>query len=43
MEAKAFGFLPIAPRCVRATRWGRRLGDPGRPGIVQVEGMVEIV
>ena len=34
---------PIAPRCVRATRWGRGVGDPGRPGIVRVEGMVEIV
>src|SRR5215475_5069436 len=36
-------FHPIAPRCVRATRWGRGVGDPGRPGIVRVEGMVEIV
>src|SRR3954451_8708566 len=23
MGAKAHGFLPVAPRCVRATRWGR--------------------
>src|SRR6516165_2247702 len=36
-------FHPIAPRCVRATRWGRGVGDPGRPGIVRAEGMVEIV
>jgi hypothetical protein len=34
-------FLPIAPWCVRATRWGRGAGDPGRPGIVQAGGMVE--
>jgi hypothetical protein len=36
-------FHPIAPRCVRATRWGRGAGDPGRPGIVQAAGMVEIM
>jgi hypothetical protein len=36
-------FPPIAPRCVRTTRWGRGAGDPGRPGIVQTVGMVEIV
>jgi len=31
-------FHPIAPRCVRATRWGRGAGDPGRPGSVQAAG-----
>jgi hypothetical protein len=43
MKAKAYGFLLVAPRCVRATRWGRDGCDPGRPGIVQTEGKVEIV
>jgi hypothetical protein len=36
-------FHPIAPRCVRATRWGRDECDPGRPGTVQTAGMVESV
>jgi hypothetical protein len=36
-------FHPSAPRCVRATRWGRGVGDPGRPGSVQAGGRVEIV
>ena len=36
-------FHPIAPRCVRTTRWGRGAGDPGRPGIVRTAGMVDIV
>jgi hypothetical protein len=43
MGAKAFGFLLAAPRCVRATRWGRDVCDPGRPGIVQRTGKVEIL
>jgi hypothetical protein len=34
-------FHPIAPRCVRATRWGRGAGAPGRPGIVRTAGLVE--
>jgi hypothetical protein len=38
MVAKAFGFLLVVPRCVRATRWGRGVGDPGRPGIVHPVG-----
>lgn len=36
-------FHPIAPRCLWATRWGRGVGDPGRPGIVRAAGMAEIV
>ena len=43
MMAKALGFHSIAPRCVRATRWGRDASDPGRPGIVRVEGRVEMM
>jgi len=43
MEAKALGFQLIVPRCVRATRWGRGVCDPGRPGTVRKEGMVEIL
>jgi hypothetical protein len=43
MEAKAFGFHLSVPRCVRATRGGRSIGDPGRSGIVQRAGKVEIV
>jgi len=34
-------FHPIAPRCVRATRGERGVGDPGRPGIVRAAGRVE--
>jgi hypothetical protein len=37
------GFQPIGPRCLRATRWGRGMCDPGRPGIVRTEGMAEIL
>src|SRR3954453_13365053 len=29
MGAKAQGFHPVAPRCVRATRWGRASGTQG--------------
>ena len=36
-------FHPIAPRCVRATRWRRDASDPGRPGIVRAEGKVEMM
>ena len=43
MGAKAHWFHPIAPRCVRATRWGRDASDPGRPGIVRAEGKVEMM
>ena len=43
MGAKAHWFPPIAPRCVRATRWRRDTSDPGRPGIVRAEGKVEMV
>ena len=41
--AKAHWFHPIAPRCVRATRWRRDASDPGRPGIVRAEGKVEMM
>src|SRR6476620_10550899 len=37
------GFHSVAPRCVRATRWGRCVSDSGRPGIVQRRGMAGIV
>src|SRR3954447_17349372 len=37
------GVLPVAPRCVRATRWGRASSNSGRPGIVQGAGMAGIV
>lgn len=40
---EGIGFLPVAPRCLRATRWGRDVGDPGRPGIVRRKGMVGIL
>ena len=43
MGAKAHWFHPIAPRCVRATRWRRDASDPGRPGIVRAEGKVEMM
>jgi hypothetical protein len=43
MEAKAKGFLPSVPWCVRATRWGRDPHDPGRPGRVRRAGRVAIV
>jgi hypothetical protein len=36
-------FHPIVPRCLRATRWRRGAGDPGRPGIVRTAGRVEMV
>ncbi len=36
-------FLSSAPRCVRATRWGRDRRDPGRPGSVRRAGMVEMM
>lgn len=29
-------FRPVVPRCVRTTRWGRGVSDPGRPGIVRL-------
>lgn len=37
------GFQPIVLGCVRATRWGRGVCAPGRPGIVRTGGMVEIL
>ena len=40
--AKAFGFHSVAPRCVRATRWGRCVNDLGRPNIVQRKGMAGV-
>ena len=43
MEAKAYGFHPVAPRCVRATRWGRARVTQGDLVSSEREGMVEIV
>ena len=36
--AKAHGFHPVAPRCVRATRWGRASVTQG--GLVSSIGKV---
>src|SRR6185369_10980291 len=38
MGAKAHGFHPVAPRCVRATRWGRASVTQG--GLVSSIGKV---
>ena len=38
MGTKAHGFHSVAPRCVRATRWGRASVTQG--GLVSSEGKV---
>src|SRR6516165_12070100 len=43
MGTTAHGFHSVAPRCVRATRWGRTSVTQGDLGIVRRQGMAGIV